>query len=133
MASARSTTLAGLPEELLEHIYAFLVTSSPSDAKSFRLVSKQFHRVDSLARRRLRFLRVEFLQTLLSAYPNLRELDLSLCPCIQDGTVSLLLAPGSHHLFRRVSSGSAVSSVASAAPDDFGCHRCSGLFLGIMK
>ncbi|KAI4310938.1 hypothetical protein MLD38_035880 [Melastoma candidum] len=120
------TAITSLPLELLSLIYSFLIASDDYDysAKSFRLVSKRFREVDSLCRPRLRVLRVEFLQTLLSTYPNLRELDLSVCPALQDGTVSLVLAPRPHNLFSRVSYRSSVCSVAASARDELE-HSCS--------
>ncbi|XVF41837.1 hypothetical protein PTKIN_Ptkin01aG0312700 [Pterospermum kingtungense] len=78
-----------LTEDLLVHVYEKL--AAESDRKSFRLVCREFRRIDSLTRRHLRVLRIEFLPSLLQKHPRLQSLDLSACPCIDDGVVSLLL------------------------------------------
>ncbi|KAJ0079812.1 hypothetical protein Patl1_22337 [Pistacia atlantica] len=62
------------------------------DAKTWRLVCKEFLRVDSLTRSTLRLTRIEFLFQLLEKYPNVKTLDLSVCPRVNDGTISLLLS-----------------------------------------
>ncbi|XP_044500507.1 F-box/LRR-repeat protein 3 isoform X2 [Mangifera indica] len=62
------------------------------DAKTWRLVCKEFLRVDSLTRSTLRVNRIEFLFQLLEKYPNVRTLDLSLCPRVNDGIISSLLS-----------------------------------------
>lgn len=61
------------------------------DAKTWRLVCKEFLRVDSLTRSTLRLTRIEFLFQLLEKYPNVKTLDLSMCPRVNNGTISLLL------------------------------------------
>ncbi|KAJ4719392.1 F-box/LRR-repeat 3-like protein [Melia azedarach] len=66
-----------------------------SDSKTWRLVCKEFLRVDSLTRSNLRVLRVEYLFHLLRKYSNVQTLDLSVCPGVHDGTVSLLLSQSS--------------------------------------
>ncbi|KAK8712483.1 hypothetical protein V6N13_147723 [Hibiscus sabdariffa] len=91
--------ILSLTEDILVRIYEILV--SESDRKSFRLVCRDFHRIDSLTRKHLRVLRIEFLPTLLHKCPRLQSLDLSACPRIEDGVVSLLLSrvgPGSNSL-----------------------------------
>ncbi|KAE8684090.1 pectinesterase family protein [Hibiscus syriacus] len=82
--------ILSLTEDLLFRIYEILV--SESDRKSFRLVCREFHRIDSLTRKHLRVLRIEFLPILLHKYPRLQSLDLSVCPRIEDEVVSLLLS-----------------------------------------
>ncbi|KAJ1417153.1 Leucine-rich repeat [Sesbania bispinosa] len=62
------------------------------DRKSWRLVCKEFHRAESVTRKTVRILRIEFLLGLLQKYCNIETLDLSLCPRIDDGAVSILLS-----------------------------------------
>ncbi|KAE8010272.1 hypothetical protein FH972_006657 [Carpinus fangiana] len=93
------SSLSVLNEDLLTRVYTKL--SSDNDRKTWRLVCRDFLRVDSASRRSLRVLRFEFLQSLLSRYTNLDSLDLSVCPRIEDGTVSVLLSrPESKNLTR---------------------------------
>jgi F-box/leucine-rich repeat protein 2/20 len=93
------SSLSVLNEDLLIRVYTKL--SSGNDRKTWRLVCRDFLRVDSASRRSLRVLRLEFLQSLLSRYTNLDSLDLSVCPRIEDGTVSVLLSrPESKNLTR---------------------------------
>ncbi|KAL4636852.1 hypothetical protein ACB092_03G037600 [Castanea dentata] len=82
--------LSAFTEDLLVRVYSKL--GSDSDRKTWRLVCKDFLRVDSVTRRSLRVLRSEFLHGLLSKYKNLDTLDLSVCPRIEDATVSVLLS-----------------------------------------
>ncbi|KAK2966386.1 hypothetical protein RJ640_013696 [Escallonia rubra] len=81
---------------LTEDILAAILdrVTDESDRKSFRMVCKAFHRVDSLQRTSLRVLRLEFLVSLLRKYPRIEVLDLSVCPRIDDGTVAVLLNGG---------------------------------------
>ncbi|KAG2278568.1 hypothetical protein Bca4012_041110 [Brassica carinata] len=83
--------LSALSEDLLVRVYGFL---DPPCRKKWRLVSKEFHRVDSLSRTSIRILRVEFLPALLSNYPNLSSLDLSVCPKLDDDVVLRLASHG---------------------------------------
>ena len=83
--------LSVLSEDLLVRVYGFL---DPPCRKKWRLVSKEFHRVDSLSRTSIRILRVEFLPALLSNYPNLSSLDLSVCPKLDDDVVLRLASHG---------------------------------------
>ncbi|XVF06007.1 hypothetical protein REPUB_Repub06bG0011000 [Reevesia pubescens] len=99
MSSFQSNkNILSLTEDLLVRIHEKIVAES--DRKSFRLVCREFRRIDSLARKHLRVLRIEFLPSLLQKHPQLQSLDLSACPRIDDGVVSLLLtrvvAPGSN-------------------------------------
>lgn len=82
--------LSVLTEDLLVRINDNL--SDNSDRKTWRLVCKEFLRVDSLTRKTLRVLRIEFLSALIRKYCNIDTLDLSVCPSIDDGMVSLLLS-----------------------------------------
>lgn len=77
-------------EDLLVHVRDKI--GDGPDSNSWRLVCKEFSRVDTVARTTLRVLRVEFLLQLLHKYPNIKTLDLSVCPPIHDGTVSFLLS-----------------------------------------
>ncbi|XP_009594422.1 F-box/LRR-repeat protein 3 [Nicotiana tabacum] len=87
-----ASLLCLLNEDLLIRILSFLTYDS--DRKAFRLVCKAFHRVDSLHRTHLQILRPEFITTLLSKFPNIYSLDLSICPQIDDSAVSILLTVG---------------------------------------
>ncbi|KAJ4873724.1 F-box/LRR-repeat protein 3-like [Raphanus sativus] len=78
------SVLSVLSEDLLARVYGFL---DPPCRKTWRLVSREFHRIDSLSRTSIRVLRVEFLPALLSNYPNLSSLDLSVCPKLDDAAV----------------------------------------------
>ncbi|XP_058084377.1 F-box/LRR-repeat protein 3 isoform X2 [Magnolia sinica] len=62
---------------------------SDLDRKSWRLVCKDFHRVDSLHRRSIRVIRPDSLSSLLRTYRSLELLDLSICPRIDDRSISL--------------------------------------------
>ncbi|KAJ8772019.1 hypothetical protein K2173_027196 [Erythroxylum novogranatense] len=76
-------------EDLLVKIYEKLTCDS--DRSTWRLVCTDFQRIDLLYRRTLRVLRVEFLFTLLHKFTCVDNLDLSLCPRIDDVIVSLLV------------------------------------------
>ncbi|KAF5740022.1 F-box/LRR-repeat protein 3-like isoform X1 [Tripterygium wilfordii] len=78
-----------LTEDLLARVYEKL--ASDLDRKTWRLVCKEYHRVDLVTRSTLRVLRLEFLLSLLQKYANIETLDLSVCPRIDCGTVSLLV------------------------------------------
>ena len=82
--------LSVFTEDLLVRVYIKL--DSESDRKTWRLVCKDFLRVDSVTRRSLRVLRSEFLHGLLSKYKKLDTLDLTVCPRIEDATVSVMLS-----------------------------------------
>lgn len=82
--------LSVLTEDLLVRVYEKL--GSDSDRKTWRIVCKDFLRVDWVTRRSLRVLRSEFLQGLLSKFKNLDTLDLSVCPRIEDASVSVMLS-----------------------------------------
>jgi len=98
--STRSTPiLSVLTEDLLIRVNEKLVQDS--DRKTWRLVCKELHRVDSLTRKTLRVLHVEFLLTLLKNYTNLHTLDLSVCPRIDDWTISSLLHHVDHSIWAR--------------------------------
>ncbi|CAI8615400.1 unnamed protein product [Vicia faba] len=80
---------------LTEDLLIKILDRVDSDQKSLRLVCKEFLRVESMTRRTIRILRIEFLLGLLQKYCNIEELDLSVCPRINDGVVSILLSHGS--------------------------------------
>ncbi|EEF49916.1 F-box/LRR-repeat protein 3 [Ricinus communis] len=81
--------ISALTEDILIKVNDKLI--SESDRKTFRLVCKEFHKIESLTRKTLRILRFEFLLPLLLKFNNIDSLDLSVCPRIDDATVSLLL------------------------------------------
>ncbi|KAH0923513.1 hypothetical protein HID58_023531 [Brassica napus] len=83
--------LSALSEDLLVRVYGFL---DPPCRKTWRLVSREFHRVDSLSRTSIRILRVEFLPALLFKHPNLSSLDLSVCPKLDDDAVLRIALDG---------------------------------------
>ncbi|CAM8971518.1 unnamed protein product [Rhodiola kirilowii] len=72
-----------------ELIFAILdkLSSNSSDTKSFSLVSKSFHTFESEHRRNLRPLRPEHLTRIISRYPNLTNLDFTLCPRLADAAL----------------------------------------------
>ncbi|KAI5424464.1 hypothetical protein KIW84_030593 [Lathyrus oleraceus] len=80
---------------LTEDLLMKILQRVDSDRKSLRLVCKEFLRVESTTRRTIRILRIEFLVGLLQKFCNIEELDLSVCPRIDDGAVSILLSHGS--------------------------------------
>ncbi|PSS19616.1 F-box/LRR-repeat protein [Actinidia chinensis var. chinensis] len=80
--------LSLLTEDLLVRVLANL--SDDSDRKSFRSACRSFLRVDSLHRTTFRILRPEFLHGLLRKYRAVEAIDLSVCPRIDDATVSVL-------------------------------------------
>ncbi|CAN0914126.1 F-box/LRR-repeat protein 3 [Linum grandiflorum] len=84
--------LAVLTEDLLIRVNSKL--EHDSDRKSWRLVCKEFLQVDSLTRTTLRILRPDFIFSLLRTFANVEELDLSVCPRVDDGTLTLLLDRG---------------------------------------
>jgi len=99
MSTQSTPILSVLTEDLLIRVNEKLVQDS--DRKIWRLICKEFHRVDSITRKTLRVLHVEFLPTLLKNYTNLHTLDLSVCPCIEDGTITLLLHRVDHSMWAR--------------------------------
>ncbi|XP_022747132.1 F-box/LRR-repeat protein 3-like [Durio zibethinus] len=89
LSSQSNKNILSLTEDLLVRVHEKL--ADEWDRKSFRLVCREFLRIDSLTRKHLRVLRIEFLLSLLQKHPQLQSLDLSACPRIDDGFVSLLL------------------------------------------
>ncbi|XP_052118488.1 F-box/LRR-repeat protein 3 isoform X5 [Arachis duranensis] len=79
-----------LTEDLLVRVLHHL--HSDADRKSWRLVCKHLNRVESITRTTIRILRIEFLLALLHKFRNIQELDLSLCPRIDDGAVKVMLS-----------------------------------------
>ncbi|KAE9448192.1 hypothetical protein C3L33_19910, partial [Rhododendron williamsianum] len=84
--------LSLLTDDLLLQVLSHL--PDDSDRKSLRSACRAFLRLDSLHRTQLRILRPEFLPGLLRKYPKLETLDLSVCPRVDDATVSALLSRG---------------------------------------
>ncbi|XP_012088969.1 F-box/LRR-repeat protein 3 isoform X2 [Jatropha curcas] len=91
-----------LTEDLLVRVNDKL--KDVSDRKTWRLVCKEFLRVELLTRKILRVLRVEFLLSLLQKYKNIDTLDLSVCPRIDDGMLALLLSHDSKEWTRKLKS-----------------------------
>ncbi|XP_050384406.1 F-box/LRR-repeat protein 3-like [Argentina anserina] len=75
-----------LSDEIIFIILDFL-NSSPTDRKSFSLVSKSFYSLESKHRRTLTPLRSDHLPTILARYPSLTRLDLTLCPRVTDANL----------------------------------------------
>ncbi|KAI3441434.1 uncharacterized protein J3R85_002345 [Psidium guajava] len=78
-----------LSEEIVFLILDFL-DQDPLDKKSFSLVCRSFHSIESRHRKVLRPLRSEHLPTILSRYPNVTALDLSLCPRVTDASLGII-------------------------------------------
>ena len=76
-----------LTEELicmiLDHFH-----DDPFARKSFSQVCKSFHTIESTHRTTLKPRRLEFLPRTLHRYPSISHLNLSLCPCVDDDTLS---------------------------------------------
>lgn len=78
-----------LSEEIVFEILDCLSTN-PVDRKSFSLVCKSFYIMESKHRKKLRPLRQEHLQAILTRYPNISHLDLSLCPRVTDNSLKAI-------------------------------------------
>ncbi|KAL1819188.1 hypothetical protein ACET3Z_014057 [Daucus carota] len=72
-----------LSEELIFLILDHL-KDSPFDSKSFSLVCKSFHKLESLHRKTLKPLHPKHLPKILNRYQYVSNLDLSLCPRVTD-------------------------------------------------
>ncbi|KAF5446625.1 hypothetical protein F2P56_032235 [Juglans regia] len=79
------------PFDLLTDEIVFAILDRLNDdalaKKSFSLACKSFYTIESLHRRALRPLRSELVTRLLKRYRFISHLDLSLCPCVEDGTL----------------------------------------------
>lgn len=78
-----------LSDEIVFTILDFL-DQNPLDTKSFSLVCKSFYAMESSHRRALRPLRSDHLPKILNRYASIARLDLSLCPRITDGSLSVI-------------------------------------------
>ncbi|WCJ27964.1 F-box/LRR-repeat protein 3 [Euphorbia peplus] len=78
-----------LSEEIIFTILDFL-DSYPLDKKSFSLVSKSFYSLESKHRKSLKPLRQQHLPKILPRYPNISHLDLSLCPRVNDNSLTVI-------------------------------------------
>ncbi|XP_062094929.1 F-box/LRR-repeat protein 3 isoform X2 [Humulus lupulus] len=76
-----------LSEELVFLILDFL-NQNPFDRKSFSLVCKYFYSVEAKHRKTLKPLRSKHLTSVLSRYPNLTHIDLTLCPRVADTSLA---------------------------------------------
>ncbi|KAL9270915.1 F-box/LRR-repeat protein 3-like protein [Drosera capensis] len=77
--------------DLLTPELVFLILDRLETTKPFAAVSRAFHSLESLHRRHLRPLPpLHLFPSLLSRYPNLWSLDLSLCPRVPDSSLSLI-------------------------------------------
>ncbi|KAA0050922.1 F-box/LRR-repeat protein 3 [Cucumis melo var. makuwa] len=110
------------PDEILIRVRQNL--THHSDSKSWRLVCKDFHRVDLISRKTLRVRRIEFLLSLITKFENIDELDLSICSRINDGTVSIFLGFASSSLRRLILRRSAGLSYMGLEKVT---SRCTGL------
>ncbi|CAI0424032.1 unnamed protein product [Linum tenue] len=91
-----------LSDEIVFAILDFLAASNPLDTKSFSLVCRSFYLVESRHRRVLRPLRHDHLPRILSRYPNVARLDLSLCPRITDASLALVSRTSSADSLRSI-------------------------------
>ncbi|KAI3974704.1 hypothetical protein MKX01_004433 [Papaver californicum] len=66
------------------------LSSSPLDLKSFSLVCKSFHSLESKHRKTLKPYSTELLNKILTRYPFVSSLDFSLCPRVTDKTLCLI-------------------------------------------
>ncbi|KAL5701063.1 hypothetical protein ACHQM5_026442 [Ranunculus cassubicifolius] len=87
-SSVCSLILAVLSEDLLLKILDKF--EEQSDLKNWRLVCKEFLRVEAIHKKTLRVYRHESLPCLLARYKDIQVLDLSVCPRIDDHTVTLI-------------------------------------------
>ncbi|XVF76901.1 hypothetical protein PTKIN_Ptkin13bG0304500 [Pterospermum kingtungense] len=78
-----------LSEEII-FIILDLLYHNPLDIKSFSLVCKSFYATESKHRRTLKPLRQEHLPPILSRYPNINHLDLTLCSRVSDASLSII-------------------------------------------
>ncbi|KAK7284399.1 hypothetical protein RJT34_19144 [Clitoria ternatea] len=85
------SVLCLLTEDLLIRVLEKL----GSERKAWRMVCKEFLRVESVTRKSVRILRIEFVMGLLEKYCNIETLDLSVCPRIDDGAVAVMVSQGS--------------------------------------
>lgn len=60
----------------------------PFARKSFSQLSKSFHSIESIHRTTLKPRRLDFLPRTLHRYPSISHLDFSICPCVDDDTLS---------------------------------------------
>ncbi|KAK2432585.1 F-box/LRR-repeat protein [Trifolium repens] len=81
-----------LSEELIFTILDFLQPNNQSQLtkKSFSLCCKWFHALESKHRRALRPLRAEHIPTILARYPSIENIDLTLCPRVNDTSLSMI-------------------------------------------
>ncbi|KAK0585148.1 hypothetical protein LWI29_023955 [Acer saccharum] len=78
-----------LSEEIVFTILDFF-GENPIDKKSFSLTCKSFYVIESKHRKNLRPLRQEPLSGILTRYPNITHLDLSLCPRVTDSSLTTI-------------------------------------------
>ncbi|KAJ0027741.1 hypothetical protein Pint_34981 [Pistacia integerrima] len=80
--------------DLLSEEIVFLIldclNTNPLDKKSFSLACKSFYSLESKHRKKLRPLRQEHLPKILTRYPSITHLDLSLCPRITDNSLTTI-------------------------------------------
>jgi F-box/leucine-rich repeat protein 2/20 len=81
-----------LSEELIFTILDFLQPDNQSKLtkKSFSLCCKWFHALESKHRHALRPLRAEHIPTILARYPSIQNIDLTLCPRVNDTSLSMI-------------------------------------------
>ncbi|KAJ8898931.1 hypothetical protein K2173_008425 [Erythroxylum novogranatense] len=78
-----------LSEEIIFSILDF-IDRNPLDRKSFSLVCKSFYSIESKHRRALKPLHQKHLHRLLIRYPHVSHIDLSLCPRVDDGSLTVI-------------------------------------------
>ncbi|KAL2317408.1 hypothetical protein Fmac_031284 [Flemingia macrophylla] len=82
---------------ILDHL---LRDDDPFAAKSFSQVCKSFHALESTRRLKLKPRRLEYLGRILKRYRWISQLDLTLCPCVDDATLERLSLAWSSSLRR---------------------------------
>ncbi|KAL6508075.1 hypothetical protein OROGR_024270 [Orobanche gracilis] len=78
-----------LCEEIIFIILDFL-NENPLDIKSFSLVNRSFYAIETRHRKFLKPFRSQHLSKVLSRYPSLSTLDLSMCPRITDFSLGVI-------------------------------------------
>lgn len=108
-----------LSEEIIFIILDLLEPNSKA-SKSFSLCCKWFHALEAKHRRVLRPLRAEHLPSMIARYRSISNLDLSLCPRVCDGSLSLIAGAYKETLQRvdlsrsRFFTGNGVMNVAAS-------------------
>ncbi|XP_044460878.1 F-box/LRR-repeat protein 3-like isoform X2 [Mangifera indica] len=93
MKKQKVSEMINLFDLLSEEIFFVILdclNTNPLDKKSFSLVCKSFYSIESKHRKKLKPLRQEHLPKILTRYPSITHLDLSLCPRITDNSLTTI-------------------------------------------